>query len=66
MATLEELAHAALDRDSLRLRSLTQDFLNENPRVSDYARPVTNDQRVLSTAAALIELFAPPNFLEFA
>ena len=58
MVTLEELAQAALDRDGLQLRSLTQDFLSENPSVSDYARPATNDQRVLSTAAALIELFA--------
>jgi hypothetical protein len=58
MVTLEELAQAALERDSLRLRSLTQDFLSENPRLSDYARPATNDLRVLSTAAALIELFA--------
>jgi hypothetical protein len=58
MATLEELAQAALDRNSLRLRSLTQDFLAENPRLSSYAQPATADQRLLSAAAALIELFA--------
>jgi hypothetical protein len=58
MVTLEELAQAALDRDGLRLRSLTQDFLSETPRASDTARPVTTDQRVLATAASLIELFA--------
>ena len=58
MVNLEELAQAALDRDSLQLRSLTQDFLHENPRVSDAVRPLTDNHRLLSTAAALIELFA--------
>jgi hypothetical protein len=58
MVTLEEVARAALSRDSLRLRSLAQDFLLENPRLSEYARPATSDNRVLATSAALIELFA--------
>lgn len=58
MVTLEELAQAALDRDSLQLRSLTQDFLHENPCLSDTVRPLTDNHSLLSTAAALIELFA--------
>src|ERR1700720_3349746 len=58
MVTLEELARAALSRESLRLRSLTQDFLLENPSISECSRPATSDDRVLATAAALIELFA--------
>jgi hypothetical protein len=58
MVTLEQLAQAALDRDSLHLRSLVQDFSHENPRLSDHVRPAINDPRVLSVAAALIELLA--------
>lgn len=58
MVTIEQLAQAALNRESLQLRSLTQDFLHENQRLSEYARPTTTDARVLAAAAALIELFA--------
>ena len=58
MATLEQLARAALNRDSLRLRSLTQDFLRENQSLDTTARPATDDVRLLPVAAALIELFA--------
>ena len=58
MVTLEALAQTALDRDGLRLRSLAQDFLLENPRLSGYARPATDNQRILAIAASLIELFA--------
>ena len=58
MVTLEQLARAALGREGLQLRSLAQDFLRENQPLSDYARPATNDVRVLTAAAALIELFA--------
>jgi len=58
MATIEQLSQAALQRDSLRLRSLTQDLLRETPRLSEVPRPASADPRVLSTAAALIELLA--------
>lgn len=58
MATLEQLARAALGRASLQLRSLAQDFLRENDHLSDYARPTINDARILAAAAALMELFA--------
>ena len=70
MATLEQLARAALGREGLQLRSLAQDFLRENDHLSDYARPAINDARTLVAAAALIELFAlrqkqaPPNWTE--
>jgi len=58
MVTLEQLAEAALNRDNLRLRSLAQDWLRENPRLSDTPRPNTPDPRLLAVAASLIELFA--------
>ncbi len=58
MVSLEDLAQAALNRDALSVRGLAQDFLRENPRLSDCGRPATDDARVLSTAAALLEMFA--------
>ena len=58
MVTLEQLAQAALDRDNLRLRGLAQDWLRENPRLSDTLRPHSRDARLLAAAASLIELFA--------
>ena len=58
MVTLEQLATAALNGESLRLRSLTQDLLREPPRLSDYPQPQTNDPRLLAAVAALVELFA--------
>lgn len=58
MATLEQLAEAALQRDGLRVRSLAQDLLRETARLSEVPRPASADLRLLSTAAALIELLA--------
>ena len=58
MVTLEQLAEAALDKDSLRLRSLTQDLLREHPHLTDYPQPQTKDSRSLALAASLVELFA--------
>ncbi len=58
MATIEQLAEAALSGESLRLRSLTQDFLREHPSLSDYPKPETNDSRLLAAAASLVELLA--------
>ncbi|MBI3360351.1 MAG: hypothetical protein HY023_04500 [Chloroflexi bacterium] len=66
MATIEQLARAALDYESLQLRSLTQDLLRESPRLSDQPRPQTDDPRLLAIAASLVELLtlrlhqAPP------
>jgi hypothetical protein len=58
MVTLEALAKTALQRDSLRLRSLTLDFMREYPELASIPRPITGDQQVLAMAAALLELLA--------
>ncbi len=58
MIRIEQLAEAALSRDSLLLRSLTQDFLRENPILIECVKPQTNDSRILAAAASLVELFA--------
>jgi hypothetical protein len=58
MANIEEIAQAALAGDALRTRSLAQDFLRENPRLADVARPNVDDMTLLATSAALLELFA--------
>lgn len=58
MVTLEALAKTALQRDGLRLRSLTLDFMREHPELASIPRPLISDQRVLATAAALVELLA--------
>jgi hypothetical protein len=68
MVTLEQLAEAALNRESLMLRSLTQDLLRENPNLSECPKPQTKDLRILAAAASLVELLAlrlrqaPPNW----
>lgn len=58
MVTIEQLANAALSGESLLLRSLTQDLLREQPRLSTYPKPQTKDVRLLAAAAALLELLA--------
>jgi len=58
MVTLETLAKTALQRDSLRLRSLALDFVREHPDLGSIPRPATDDQQILGTAAALLELLA--------
>lgn len=58
MATIEQLATAALNRQSLELRSLTQELLRETSRLSEIARPASEDPRLLAAAASLVELFA--------
>ena len=55
---IEQLAEAAISQDALSLRSLTQDFLRERPRLRDFPRPMAVDFKTLAAAAALIELFA--------
>ena len=61
MATLEQLARAGLDRDSLRLRSLAQDLIRETTRLSTLPRPAGDDPRLLAMAASLVELLAARN-----
>ena len=58
MVQIETIAEAALQRDSLRLRSLVQDLFQESPRLSRIEKPDTTNAQLLATAAALLELFA--------
>jgi hypothetical protein len=58
MATIEQLAEAALNREGLLLRSLVHDLLREHPRLSHCPRPHTADPRLLAAAASLVELLA--------
>ena len=58
MVRIEQLAEAAINRDALSLRSLTQDWLRECPELKDVPRPTSVDFKTLAAAAALIELFA--------
>ena len=55
---VEELAEAAINQDSLLLRSLTQDLLREHPNLRAYPRPRTSDLKILAAAASLMELLA--------
>lgn len=55
---IEQLAEAALQRDSLRLRSLVQDIARANINWSLILRPKTNDLRLLALSASLAELLA--------
>ena len=61
MERIEQLAQAALERDSLKLRSLVQDVTREKVDWSKTLRPSTNDTRLLVFSAALVELFAQRN-----
>jgi hypothetical protein len=58
MVRIEQLAEAAINREALLLRSLTQDLLREVPRVSEFPRPSTSDFKTLAAAASLAELLA--------
>jgi hypothetical protein len=58
MATLEQMAEAALNKESLLLRSLTQDLLRETANLSQCPKPQTDDSRILAAAASLVELLA--------
>src|SRR6266540_4254425 len=58
MDLIEQLAEAALQRDSLRLRSLVQDMTRAHINWSSVPRPETKDVRLLAIAASLAELLA--------
>jgi hypothetical protein len=58
MISIEQLAEAAINRDALLLRTLTQDLLREDPTLKDFPRPVAVDFQTLAAAASLVELFA--------
>lgn len=55
---LQEMAEALLERDDLRLRLLMQAWLRTAPRFATVPRPPTNDPRVLTAAAALVDVLA--------
>ncbi|GMV97594.1 MAG: hypothetical protein HRF43_11870 [Phycisphaerae bacterium] len=58
MASLEQMAAAALSGEALALRSLAQDFLRGHPRLVDCQCPASDDPHILAVSAALVELFA--------
>ena len=58
MATLDEIAEAALGGDALQLRSLVQDWLRPELRLEEVPCPATRDAATLAVAAGLAELFA--------
>ncbi|MDX9993465.1 MAG: hypothetical protein RBS68_15595 [Anaerolineales bacterium] len=58
MKLIEQMAQAALKRDSLQLRSLVQDWVRSDRLASELSRPQTKDARLLSISAALAELLA--------
>jgi hypothetical protein len=58
MVQVEQMAEAALAGDTMKLRSLTQDFLRQPERLVDAPPPGTSDKVVQVVAAALIELLA--------
>ena len=58
MAQIEQIAEAALNRDSLQARSLTQEFFREQKKLVDIPKPKVADEQVIVVTAALLELFA--------
>ena len=58
MVQIEHIAEAALNGDSLKTRSLVQDFFQAGPQLSQIAPPDTDDNQLLAACAALLELFA--------
>ena len=56
--TIEQMAEAMLNRNALGLRLLVQAWLRMKPRFARVPRPTTKDPRVLTAAAALVELLA--------
>ena len=58
MNLLEELAEAALNRDALRVRTLTQDLLRSPVSLSEQRLPESARPEVVVVAAGLVELIA--------
>jgi hypothetical protein len=58
MVQAAQIAEAANARDAMRLRSLIQDWLTENPRLSELPKPNLADSTLLSIFAAIVELLA--------
>ncbi len=58
MSDLEILAQAAAQRDSLQLRALTLEFLENHKTFEHIVMPNVQDKKLLAIAAGLLELFA--------
>jgi hypothetical protein len=58
MEMIEQMAEAALTRDSLRLRSLVQDWMRSGLPVNSLPYPNTTETKILAVSAALVELLA--------
>ncbi len=58
MEMIEQMAEAAISYDSLRLRSLVQDWIRSGHSVSDFRQPDQEDTKTLAISAALVELLA--------
>jgi hypothetical protein len=58
MEMLEQMAIAALKRDSLSLRSLVQDWVRSGASAGSLLRPNTMDAEILIFSAALAELLS--------
>jgi hypothetical protein len=58
MVRTEQLAEAALAGDALLLRSLTLDWLRENPSLAKLSPPQSQDETVNVVAAGLVDLLA--------
>ena len=58
METLEQMAEAALARDSLRLRSLVQDWVRSGIPTESLPCPKPAEANILAVSAALAELLA--------
>jgi hypothetical protein len=56
--SIQDLAQALLARDDFQLRLLVQAWQREQPELSAIAAPSSDDARLLSAAAALVELLA--------
>ena len=58
VVTIEQVATAVLNDDSLATRALVQAFLRGQPVLADLSQPDTDNPVVLAVAAALLELFS--------
>jgi hypothetical protein len=58
MATIEQIAMAILQDDSLLARTLAQEFLCSESALAEINQPETPDPEVLALTASLLELFA--------
>jgi hypothetical protein len=58
MASIDNMANAALAMDALKLRSLTADWLEENKIIANVKAPASTDPTIRAIAAGLVEMLA--------